>query len=151
MDHEKIRKSLALYHDGELPPDQRRTLEAHLEGCPQCRDRLQELRGVARVFSAVLESEPSEAFVTRVMEDLGTLPEREPAPSGAAPAHWLVPALAFGMAAGLFLLSLPDTKTPVSTEELLLADSRESASSGWMLRAETPEDDDLLRFALEEE
>jgi anti-sigma factor RsiW len=37
---------LSEYLDGELAPDERIALEAHLDGCPECREVLEELRAV---------------------------------------------------------------------------------------------------------
>jgi len=44
------RESLGAYALGQLPADERAGLEAHLEGCPDCRAELMELEPVARVM-----------------------------------------------------------------------------------------------------
>src|SRR5439155_18673044 len=51
---------LGPYHDGELPDDRRRAVEAHMAGgCPQCGLALRQLRGMsARFRSAALPAMP---------------------------------------------------------------------------------------------
>jgi hypothetical protein len=44
------RESLGAHALGQLPEDERATLEAHLEGCPECRAELQSLAVVARLL-----------------------------------------------------------------------------------------------------
>src|SRR4051794_30036031 len=39
------------YHDGELEASRARGVEAHLEGCGECRALLEELRGLSRLFA----------------------------------------------------------------------------------------------------
>ena len=39
------------YHDGELDAARAREVEAHLEGCGECRALLEELRGLSRLFA----------------------------------------------------------------------------------------------------
>ncbi|MGE5283153.1 MAG: anti-sigma factor family protein [Chloroflexota bacterium] len=57
------RESLGAYALGQLPEGERAGLEAHLEGCPDCRGELESLAGVARVMPLAdpehLESAPS--------------------------------------------------------------------------------------------
>lgn len=44
------RTSLGAYALGQLPEGERAALEAHLEGCPECRAEADSLRGVARLL-----------------------------------------------------------------------------------------------------
>jgi hypothetical protein len=44
------RESLGAYALGQLPEGERAALEAHLEGCADCREELQSLAGVARLM-----------------------------------------------------------------------------------------------------
>jgi Putative zinc-finger len=57
------RESLGAYALGHLPDDERRGLEAHLEGCPECRSELESLESVARLLPLAdperLGTEPS--------------------------------------------------------------------------------------------
>jgi len=49
-DHRDWRLSLGAYALGDLPPDERAALAAHLEGCPECQAELRELEGVAALL-----------------------------------------------------------------------------------------------------
>lgn len=44
-------RQLSAYHDGELSPDARSRVEAHLALCAVCRRELQELRALSRLLS----------------------------------------------------------------------------------------------------
>jgi len=47
------REPLAAHALGQLPDEERPALEAHLDGCPECRAELSSLAGVARLLSLV--------------------------------------------------------------------------------------------------
>ena len=49
-DHRDWRLSLGAYALGDLPPDERAAMAAHIEGCPECRTELRELEGVAALL-----------------------------------------------------------------------------------------------------
>ena len=49
-DHRDWRLSLGAYALGDLPPDERAAMAAHIEGCPECRAELRELEGVAALL-----------------------------------------------------------------------------------------------------
>jgi cytoskeletal protein CcmA (bactofilin family) len=51
--------ALAEYADGELPPEEALQTEAHLVGCPSCRELVEALRGESRLLSGVLEWAPT--------------------------------------------------------------------------------------------
>ena len=50
-DHRDWRLSLGAYALGDLPPDERAAMAAHIEGCPECRTELRELEGVAALLA----------------------------------------------------------------------------------------------------
>jgi putative zinc finger protein len=50
-DHRDWRLSLGAYALGDLPPDERAAMSAHIEGCPECRAELRELEGVAALLT----------------------------------------------------------------------------------------------------
>ena len=59
---ERTRKVHA-YHDGELPPEKARSLEAHLAECKACDRELEALRGLSRrLVEADLPGAPPEAL-----------------------------------------------------------------------------------------
>ena len=49
-DHRDWRLSLGAYALGDLPPDERAAMAAHIEGCPECRAELRELESVAALL-----------------------------------------------------------------------------------------------------
>ena len=49
-DHRDWRLSLGAFALGDLPPDERAAIAAHIEGCPECRAELRELEGVAALL-----------------------------------------------------------------------------------------------------
>jgi cytoskeletal protein CcmA (bactofilin family) len=79
--------SYAIYVDGELPPEERRPLEAHLVACRTCRERVVALR------------EEAEALA-------GALQERDPAPLHAGVAAPPARGLALGLAPALLATTL---------------------------------------------
>lgn len=57
MNHEELRSSLGSYLLGALGPAERRELDAHLPGCPPCREELARYAGVPGLLSRVELSE----------------------------------------------------------------------------------------------
>ncbi|HVX31956.1 MAG TPA: zf-HC2 domain-containing protein [Solirubrobacterales bacterium] len=49
-DHRDWKLALGAYALGDLPPDERAAVAAHLEGCAECRAELRELEGVAALL-----------------------------------------------------------------------------------------------------
>ena len=49
-DHREWRHSLGAYVLGDLPPDERAAIAAHLEGCAECRAEARSLEGVAAIL-----------------------------------------------------------------------------------------------------
>ena len=76
-------ETLYLYLEGELDPFERRGLEAHLEGCPACREALSERRLLHEAFTSLPPLEVPPDFALSVMD---RLPEPEE-----AGARWLAP------------------------------------------------------------
>lgn len=50
-DHRDWRLSLGAYALGDLPPDERAAMSAHIDGCAECRAELRELEGVAALLT----------------------------------------------------------------------------------------------------
>jgi hypothetical protein len=69
-DHRDWRLSLGAYALGDLPPDERAALAAHLEGCPECSAELRELEGVAALLP-LADPARIEAPAVRPPADLG--------------------------------------------------------------------------------
>jgi len=60
------------YHDGELDEPRARALESHLSACAECRDLLEALRGVSRLFNSATLPQMSDAAMNRLQ---GAWPE----------------------------------------------------------------------------
>ncbi|HTR75779.1 MAG TPA: zf-HC2 domain-containing protein [Solirubrobacterales bacterium] len=69
-DHRDLRLSLGAYALGDLPADERATIAAHLEGCPECRAELRSLEGVAALLP-LADPERIEGPATRPPAELG--------------------------------------------------------------------------------
>jgi anti-sigma-K factor RskA len=69
-DHRDWRLSLGAYALGDLPPDERAAMAAHIEGCPECRAELRELEGVAALLP-LADPARIEAPPVRPPADLG--------------------------------------------------------------------------------
>jgi len=69
MSHERFEILLVKATDGQLSADERRELDAHLEGCGRCRDELRDFR---------LIKEATDAMTSRILADAAIEPPREP-------------------------------------------------------------------------
>lgn len=98
MEHKIFSDNLSAYLDGELRPEEKAQLEAHLAGCPDCRAALGQLESVSGLVKKhALEPVP--------------LALRNAVLNGRAPARpWLKPALAFSAAAAGLLVVFNLTK-----------------------------------------
>lgn len=61
-------RQLSAYYDGELRPEECRSLEAHLAECAVCRTELAHLRTLSRLVAGVGESDVPEGLALRVHE-----------------------------------------------------------------------------------
>ena len=69
-DHRDWKLSLGAYALGDLPPDERAALAAHLEGCAECRAELRSLEGVAALLP-LADPDRIEQPAVRPPADLG--------------------------------------------------------------------------------
>jgi len=74
--HARSRKRLSPYIDGQLSPQKRTTLEAHLAGCDACRRELDELRATISAVGGLadVESPRSFAISPRMLERRAAVP-----------------------------------------------------------------------------
>ena len=56
------------YHDGEMPAEQVRSVEAHLRDCPDCRELLGELRKLSTMVFAAPMADISSATLRRLTD-----------------------------------------------------------------------------------
>jgi mycothiol system anti-sigma-R factor len=80
-----VRATLFQYLDGELPPEPRRLLEAHVGSCPDCQHALELERAFREIYVAPLRPDPApESVRDRVARHLAEL-------SGTSPTVWQRP------------------------------------------------------------
>jgi len=72
MPCQEIQDNLSAYLDGELPSEEARRVEAHVEACPACRRLLRELSAVSGVLGAM----PHESAPRGLSDDLQSQLER---------------------------------------------------------------------------
>jgi anti-sigma factor RsiW len=151
QNHEQIRHRLFAHADGELPEAERGAIQAHLEGCPDCRSALRRWETLTEAFFRVPAPPSSGAFVRRVMARIDA--ERRERLAGWAPWEgawrWLVPALGAGIAALVLVVTMPWRESPVSTETLLLASSARNGAFDAMMQQE-PNAEEMLGLVLEQ-
>ena len=147
MDHDTINERLMEWHDGALPAEVRREVEAHVAGCAECLAAATQWQRTARALFQAPDVQTSEAFVQRVMERIAALEISRQAIPWAARIRWLAPAVGL---AGLLLLMLGPSDHPVSIETLLLTSGRDSAPTQLALASEPPTTDEVFNVLLEE-
>jgi predicted anti-sigma-YlaC factor YlaD len=113
-------ETLYLYLEGELGPAERRGLEAHLEGCPACREALAERRLLHEAFTSLPPLEVPPDFALSVMD---RLPEPAEARS-----RWLAPLVAATTSLIVGLLGFY-VLTGESLSDVLVAVSQSLSSS----------------------
>lgn len=59
MDHEKMKELISSFLDGELDENGKRSVEEHLEICPQCRKEFEELKKLEEVMDKMELKEPN--------------------------------------------------------------------------------------------
>jgi anti-sigma factor RsiW len=141
-----MKERVFLLRDGELPPEGRGGVEAHLGGCAECRDLLARWDRFGAGAARAVALEADESFVQSVMSRLG------PAPARGFWAAWKLPALAAlspVLAALLFSVMSSAPEAAPSTEALLLSQAR--PGSAWAFSTEAPGTDDLMGTVLEED
>ena len=76
-DHRDWRLLLGAYALGDLSADERASVAAHIEGCPECRAELHELEGVAALLPladpARIEQREPEEIIAFIAQELNKL------------------------------------------------------------------------------
>jgi anti-sigma-K factor RskA len=103
--HEQIAENLPLYALGELEGEERRSIEQHLEGCADCRNELEQLRGdFAMLAFSVSGPEPPIRSRQRLMSAIAKEPRRAQSAHARRTSWWRVFELAVAGVAGLVIL-----------------------------------------------
>ncbi len=66
----QIRKMISPYVDNELTPDELKVFTSHIQGCPACKEELEEMQSVHQLFVSAERFEAPFGFATRVMAHL---------------------------------------------------------------------------------
>ena len=140
MDHELMKERVLALYDGELTGDVRREAENHLAGCAECRRSYEQWRSMAKGLFRDPQVQPSELFVSWVMERIDALERFRHAVPWTIRLRWAVPAMAL---ASLLLLVLGPAQRSVSIEALLLADAQESGVTQLVLASRQPAADEV--------
>lgn len=80
---------LELHHDGELDPPEALELDAHLTGCPRCREELEHLKRLRATLAAVTPPPADPAWVEAMVRAVPPPPVPRPASGPEAPRRWL--------------------------------------------------------------
>jgi anti-sigma factor RsiW len=137
MNHEQIKEKIFSLYDGEAPAEDREALEAHLQGCSDCRAELARWGQIRSGILLPLKVEYSEAFVHQVMRKVRSYESiRWP-----QMVRWLVPALALSVSgfAGVMVYNLQPS---LSTESLLMSGPEQTLSHEWLNNL--PDNDQLM-------
>jgi anti-sigma factor RsiW len=119
MNHDQIQDELMALHDGELPLNRQKDIQAHLANCSECQTAWNVWRRAGSALFRPPVVEASETFVQRVMSRLPVEVEEEsPVWSWG---QWLTPAFGLGLAAFLFINLLSQQKSQLAAESLLVA------------------------------
>jgi hypothetical protein len=83
------RQLLSVYYDEELPSPWKEKMEAHLAGCPECRNKVEQYRSfaLARDREEAARASPLEAAKNRVWRNMVPLVEKD-APPGPRDRFW---------------------------------------------------------------
>jgi anti-sigma factor RsiW len=64
----RVQRRLSIYQDGELQPAQRERIRVHLEGCPACREKYDELEQVWQGLGEQPGIQPTPGFYARLVQ-----------------------------------------------------------------------------------
>ena len=109
MDHAKMKELIYSLYDGELDATLSQSVTAHLDGCLECQETFKRWSRTAKGLFRVPHTEPSEFFVTQVMERVRDLAPAKPTFGWRVSLPWLVPAVGFAM---MILVVTPPAPSP---------------------------------------
>ncbi len=70
MDHQTAQELFSDYLEGELSPQEKEELSAHLKECEPCRAELEDLSKTMRSLSGLMMLPPPEGFVNKVQQKI---------------------------------------------------------------------------------
>ena len=145
MNHNEANAALWEFHDGELPPQKRRDVEAHLFNCADCSMALALWQNLStRLFRAAVPatSLQTEAFTQRVLGRIQRSGlERSFDWARLWSPQWLAPTFAVGLAAAALIVRGGQQAIPDPTEELLQYRPSEEGLLSWIAQPAAPNDE----------
>jgi anti-sigma factor RsiW len=149
MDHPQIKLKLFEYLDGLIGAADKQLVEAHLQGCTDCRNQLENWGQISTTLLQPLRADNSELFVQKVMRQVRAYVLKDDAVQWHHFLRWAFPILALSVSG--FVLTLAYTLRPVklSPAALLIGESTSGTSIESLVNAST--DDHLMDSALTEQ
>ena len=123
MTHLEIENLASDYLEGLLEPSLRTAMEAHLEGCADCRELLGDVRHALEVCRAAEDAEPKPWLISKIM--LATVGERKPTWGERLAAYIrpvLQPRVAYPIAMSVFTFSIIVNAAGLSLRSLRIED-----------------------------
>jgi anti-sigma factor RsiW len=71
----RVREMISQYVDDELSPNEKVVFISHIQRCPGCKDELEEIQGVHRLFASAQTYAAPPGFATKVMAHLEEIEE----------------------------------------------------------------------------
>jgi len=142
-----------LLDDPETDASGRRSIEAHLAGCDDCRRSLESYRRARRLIAPpeiskeISREVPLGDFVERVFSKVGA----KQAPSRAAEKRrsvWAWPAAAFALVAAFAAVLYFGSARPETDQDLLAGGNEDFYE--WATTSASPSDEDVLKVVLED-
>ena len=70
MKCKRVQKLISIFIDGELKSGEKETIESHLRNCRICAEKMREMEGVQKLFSAAPKHTAPEHFAANVIANL---------------------------------------------------------------------------------
>ena len=131
MKHEEMKEKLGAFQDGELSPQERLEISAHLAICVECREIQKSWQKISEVLfqsRGFVSHQETEKFVARTMEKI--IPPSSKGAGAFAGLFWnfLTPALELGFAALFFFTVLGASDRFAAPDTLLLLGSNKDVA-----------------------
>lgn len=138
-----------LLDDPETGPEERRSIEAHVAGCADCRRSIESYRRARRLISPQEIPLRSKDFVAGVFSRVDAKPDAGFKPPKAARRGWAWPAAAFALLAAFASAAYFAFKSPQASTQDLLAGGDGGAFYEWATTPDGTSDEDVLKVVLE--
>jgi anti-sigma factor RsiW len=149
MDHNQLKEKLTGFYDGELTPEERSAVSAHLGECSSCQAEVNQWKKLSATFFQTNPRRPSEAFVQKVMTRINSSPSansQELKPWSFLMSRWAFPAtVGLALAGFLFLTLMPVEERITSTDVLELSTVATNIPSE-LLSSQPTESHETLRY-----